>query len=152
MNAIFALAGVLLGAAISGVVQATLERRVERRQRLVALRLVHNELRVAESMVRGLLHVGQGDIRIYFERSDLDEVWRSYREVLAAELDEDAWDTVRQGATEFWWAAKAPMPAPPDMLKETAEALRAAQQAVLPHAQQIPRMLRHHRELSPDHN
>lgn len=89
-------------------------------------------------MFRGRLHVGDGDIRLFLERISIDEIWGGYRAVLAAELDEATWVRVQDAVTQVWFAAAAPMPMPAEILQDTADALRAAQQALRPRATPIP--------------
>jgi hypothetical protein len=109
LTAIFTLAGVIVGAVLGGLIQMVLQRRGERREHLVAKRLLEDELLV-QTAVLGMVEDDSDEARDAEQElrehmrnvGELDEVWTQYRAVLASELDRAAWVEVRR-AVRFVW-------------------------------------------------
>jgi hypothetical protein len=92
-TAIFTLAGVIIGGLLTGAIQLLLKRRDEERARLVAARLVLDELIDVASAIKGALK-GKIRVREMLLDKSLDEVWKEHRVVLAGEMDDGAWRRV----------------------------------------------------------
>jgi predicted transcriptional regulator len=102
--AIFALAGVVLGALIGGAIQLSLQQRREKRELRIACRLLEYEMIVATGAIEGARKPSfDRDLRGQLsETAELAQVWSEHRQVLAAELAPAQWGKVAFAVLHVW--------------------------------------------------
>jgi hypothetical protein len=101
--AVFGVIGVIVGGVLNGLVSYALARRNERRAAKTAARLLLDEWRAALFLVEDVLRLGrwQPDQPIAFE------VWDRHRELLANQLQQEAWLRVANARLHVAWINSA---------------------------------------------
>jgi hypothetical protein len=125
LTAIFALAGVVLGGAITWVAQTRHQRRLEQRELRVAKRLLEDEVLVAIALVSAAeeddpeARVVEANLgQILRDMGSLEQIWTTHRGVLAAEMGQQDWHQLRRAVRLLSETATQPTQPDRESLRE----------------------------------